>query len=69
MVWYTDRAAPYSAASNLLVDLKEAMRQLSVGKTKLNDLANAGLLDRKHIGRRSVITMASIHEFVSLLAG
>jgi hypothetical protein len=77
-------AAPYSAADNLfrdtlsmdtpiaprlLVDLSEAMRLLSIGKTKLNDLCNAGHLDRLKIGRRSVVTQDSILRFIARLKG
>lgn len=40
----------------LLVDLPEARRLLAIGKTKLNDLANAGHLDRRHIGRKALVT-------------
>ena len=51
----------------LLVDLPEARRLLNVGKTKLNELCNAGDLDRLHIGRKAVITMASIVALVERL--
>lgn len=51
----------------LLVDLPEARRLLSVGKTKLNDLCNSGDLDRQHIGRKAVITMKSIVAFIERL--
>jgi hypothetical protein len=52
-----------------LVDLVEARRLLAVGKTKLNDLCNAGDLDRLHIGRKAVVTMDSILRFIARLKG
>ena len=67
---YLSRAAPYPAAMHLrelymsdtpilpplLVDLPKTRRLLSAGKTKLNDLCNAGDLHRQHIGHKVVIT-------------
>jgi hypothetical protein len=53
----------------LLVDLPEARRLLAIGKTKLNDLCNAGHLVRLHIGRKAVITLESIQRYVASLKG
>lgn len=52
-----------------LVDRPEAMRLLSIGRTKLNDLCNSGDLHRLHIGRKSLITMQSILNFIVRLKG
>ncbi len=56
-------------SSPLLVTLPEAMRLLSIGKTKINDLCNAGEIDRHHIGRKAVVTMDSIRRFIAGLKG
>lgn len=53
----------------LLISLAEARRILAVGKTKLNQLCNAGRLDRRHIDGRAVVLYASVLRFVAELEG
>lgn len=50
-----------------VVDLRLASQMVCVGRTKLNQLCRDGLLDRRHIGRKSVVTVASIKEFLARL--
>jgi hypothetical protein len=48
----------------LAVTLAEAMRLIGVKKTKLNELANAKKIERRHIDGRAVILFDSIKAFV-----
>ncbi len=50
-----------------LVPLVDAMRVLGIKKTKLNELAKDGHLDKRHIGRKAVITVESIRRFIASL--
>lgn len=59
--------ANYGEPAPLLVERGDACRLLSIGLTKLNELCNAGDLDRRHIGRKAVITMESITAFIERL--
>ena len=47
----------------LAVALTEAMRLIGVRKTKINELCNEGKIDRRHIGKRGVVTVESIKRF------
>jgi hypothetical protein len=53
----------------LMVSVKMAGHMLSLGKTKLFELCKDGQLDRRHVGRKAVITVASIRAYVERLAG
>jgi hypothetical protein len=50
-----------------LVPLTDAMKMLGIKKTKLNELAKDGRLDKRHIGRKAVITVESIRRFAASL--
>jgi hypothetical protein len=50
-----------------LVPLTDAMKMLGIKKTKLNELAKDGRLDKRHIGRKAVITVESIRRFIASL--
>ena len=50
------------------MSLKVAGAMIGVGKTKINELCAPGALERKHIGRRAVVAVASILRFIDLLA-
>ncbi len=54
-----------SSEPPLLVTLPEAMRLIGVKMTKLNELAKAGRIEKVRIGKRALITMASIRQFVA----
>lgn len=43
-----------------LMSIKEARRELRLGKTKIFDLINTGVLERVRIGRRSLLTSESV---------
>jgi hypothetical protein len=53
----------------LLVPLAEAQRLLGVKITKLNELAKARQIEKVRIGKRALVTMASIRQFVASLKG
>ena len=65
--WELSKMSDTPIASPQLADLPEARRLFAVGRTKLNDLCNAGDLNRLHIGRKAVITMESILAFIASL--
>ncbi|MCX7371247.1 MAG: hypothetical protein NTW56_02205 [Alphaproteobacteria bacterium] len=44
----------------LLIPRKAAFAMLGVGTTKGHELINAGLLDARKLGEKTVITMASV---------
>jgi hypothetical protein len=50
--------------STLLLTFNETCRVFRIGKTKLNQLCNSGDLDRRKIGSRTIITMASVEQFL-----
>lgn len=50
-----------------LIPRKAAFGMLGVGPTKGHELINAGALDARKIGEKTVITMASIRRFVASL--
>jgi hypothetical protein len=50
-----------------VVDLRDARRLLAVGRTKLNAMMRAGQVERRKIGRKSVVTVESIRRFVASL--
>ena len=49
-----------AAVKPLLVPIREAFVMLGVGPTKGYELVNAGLLDVRKMGKRSLATMASV---------
>ena len=51
----------------LLVARMRAFAALGIGATKGHDLINAGLLDARKIGGKTVITMASIRALAESL--
>ena len=51
----------------LLVPRKQAFAMLGVGPTKGHELINAGLLDARKIGDKTVITLASLNALVASL--
>ena len=51
----------------LLIPRKAAFAMLGVGTTKGHELINAGLLDARKIGDKTVITMASIRALAEIL--
>ena len=59
------RSAEHHA--QLLLSVGEAMRALSVGRTKLYELIAAREIELVKIGSKSCITVASLNEFVERL--
>jgi len=51
----------------VLIPRKKAFAMIGVGDTKGHELMNAGLLDARKIGGKTVITMASIRAFADSL--
>lgn len=51
----------------IMITVPEAMRVLGVGRTTLYLLIQSGKIERVHIGRRSLITWASIERFTDAL--
>jgi hypothetical protein len=49
----------------LLVPRKAAFAMIGCGPTKGHQLINAGQLDARKIGEKTVVTMASIRRFVA----
>ena len=49
----------------LLIPRKAAFAMIGCGPTKGHELINAGMLDARKIGDKTVITMASIRGFVA----
>lgn len=47
----------------------EAAQRIGVGETKLRELIGEGRLERVHIGRRALITSASVDAYVASVAG
>ncbi|MGE5693990.1 MAG: helix-turn-helix domain-containing protein [Candidatus Sericytochromatia bacterium] len=52
----------------LLLSEKETLEALGVGRTKLWELKRAGELVQVRIGRRSFITVESVHAYVDSLS-
>lgn len=52
----------------VLVDTETARHMLgNIGKTKLFELFNEGKLERRKLGKKTLIPVASIHAFASSL--
>ncbi|MEA1071085.1 helix-turn-helix domain-containing protein [Sphingomonas sp. LY160] len=51
----------------IYVSIPEAMRLLSIGRTKVYDLVNCGSLSRVHVGAKSLICVQSIERFAASL--
>jgi hypothetical protein len=51
----------------LLIPRKAAFAMLGVGTTKGHELINAGLLDARKIGEKTLVTSASIHALAESL--
>lgn len=54
--------------SPLTVSVKRAARELNIGRTKVYELINEGQLKTIKIGRRTLVTMSSIHALVDQAA-
>ncbi|GAB3993469.1 hypothetical protein GCM10028771_18500 [Nocardioides marmoraquaticus] len=54
-----------TTAAPLLVSQDEAARQLGVERTTIWRMCCRGDLDRVHIGRRSLVTRASIEAYIA----
>lgn len=48
----------------LVYSVSDAMRVSSLGRTKLYELINQGVLDTIKIGRRTLVKAASLHQLV-----
>jgi len=57
----------HNESEPLLVARMRAFATLGIGTTKGHDLINAGLLDARKIGGKTVITMASIRALAESL--
>lgn len=58
------------AAQQLIVSVSTAQRLLGgIGRTKVYDLINRGELVKVNVGRRGLITTASIESYVARLSG
>jgi len=60
-------AALHHESEPLFVARKRAFAMLDIGTTKGHELINAGLLDARKIGDKTVITMASIRALAESL--
>ena len=47
---------------SILVGVPQACHALGLGRTKLNELMNEGVLEKRKIGRRTLITTESIRK-------
>jgi excisionase family DNA binding protein len=56
-----------AAVSPVLLDLKQAGDALSLGKTTLFSLIRDGRLKTVKIGRRTLIPIEAVHQFVETL--
>ena len=54
--------------SPVAVSINDTVRLLSLGRTKVYDLINDGTLKTTKVGRRTLVTMASIHALVGMSA-
>jgi hypothetical protein len=50
-----------------VMDTQAAMKYLAIGRTKFFELVKAGLIERKHIGRKALYTRRSLDEFLASL--
>lgn len=57
----------YNDTRPKLVDIYETRRQLSIGRTGVYQLIDAGELTRVKIGSRALITQASIDQYIDRL--
>lgn len=55
---HTDPLAP------LAYSITEAMRVSSLGRTKLYELINCGIVDTTKIGRRTLVKAPSLHRLI-----
>jgi hypothetical protein len=58
---------PIVDAEPVLIQRLEAFRLIGVGTTKGQELINAGLLDARKLGTKTLVTTASIRAFVEAL--
>lgn len=58
---------PIVDSEPVLVQRLEAFRLIGVGTTKGQELINAGLLDARKLGTKTLVTTASIRAFVEAL--
>lgn len=49
----------------IAVSINEAGRAIGIGRTKLYELINEGSLKTFKLGRRTLVTVASIHDLVA----
>ena len=56
----TYRHANDNDVEPLLLTVKQVQRKLSLGRTKVIELCNEGVLERRHIGRCARITARSV---------
>jgi hypothetical protein len=73
MCWTKIRTGRYGAGMTIetpapLVSVREALRQIPVGRTKLYDLFDRSELVPIKVGARAFVTQRSIDEFVERLA-
>jgi excisionase family DNA binding protein len=57
--------SPETHTVRLTTSVAEARVSLGIGNTKLYELINAGQLDTIRVGRRRLVTVASIERFVT----
>lgn len=62
----TDDASPPHTLP-IFVSPKEAARLLSVSRSRVYELMDAGLIDSTRIGQRRVIPLTSLHDFATKL--
>jgi excisionase family DNA binding protein len=60
VVWFGEE----HVMEKIAVSVREASHLLSLGTTKIYELINLGQLTRIKVGRKSLITSASIFDFV-----
>lgn len=58
------QAASWKPSDRAVLTLKEVGRVLSIGQTKVFDLINKGHLRAIHIGRRTLIPVEAVDEFL-----
>jgi excisionase family DNA binding protein len=49
----------------IAVSIKEACRSIGIGRTKTYELIKEGRLDTFKLGRRTLVTVASIHSLIT----
>lgn len=55
----------YDQNSPLAISVKEACRLLSLGRTRVYELINEGLLDSTKVGSRRLVLSASLHRLLA----